>query len=84
MTEHERFCQACGMPISGSDANVASNQYCTWCSDADGNLKSWDEAVAGLAAFLDSWQKVGPEEARIRAKRYLTAMPAWAHKADNH
>ena len=32
--------------------------------------------------FLDSWQKVGPEEAQKCAKRYLTAMPAWAHKAD--
>ena len=42
----------------------------------------WEEAVSGLANFLDSWQKVGPEEAQKRAKRYLTAMPAWAHKAD--
>jgi len=49
---------------------------------ATGNLKSWEEAVSGLASFLDSWQKVGPEEAQKRAKRYLTAMPAWAHKAD--
>ncbi|HFT1605441.1 TPA: hypothetical protein ACTXAG_005765, partial [Klebsiella oxytoca] len=47
-----------------------------------GNLKPWEEAVSGLASFLDSWQKVGPEEAQKRAKRYLTAMPAWAHKAD--
>jgi hypothetical protein len=82
MSQHERFCQACGMPISDRDANSASEQYCTWCSDADGNLKPWDEAVAGLAEFLDSWQKVGEEESRKRAKRYLTAMPAWAHKAD--
>ncbi|HHL0411283.1 TPA: hypothetical protein ACQZ9C_005506, partial [Klebsiella pneumoniae] len=47
-----------------------------------GNLKSWEEAVSGLAAFLDAWQKVGVAESRKRAKRYLTAMPAWAHKAD--
>lgn len=33
--------------------------------------------------FIDSWQKVGPEEAHKRAKRYLTAMPAWAHKAES-
>ncbi|WP_407257386.1 hypothetical protein [Klebsiella pneumoniae] len=50
--------------------------------DSDGNLKSWEEAVSGLAAFLDAWQKVGVAESRKRAKRYLTAMPAWAHKAD--
>ncbi|HBL7233318.1 hypothetical protein BSQ79_18360 [Serratia marcescens] len=82
MEQNERFCQACGMPISERDVNVASEQYCAWCSDADGNLKPWEEAVNGLAEFLDSWQKVGSEEARKRAKRYLTAMPAWAHKAD--
>ncbi|MGG2077042.1 zinc ribbon domain-containing protein [Lelliottia nimipressuralis] len=82
MSQHEQFCQACGMPISERDVNIASEQYCAWCSDAEGNLKPWDEAVNGLAEFLDSWQKVGPEEAKKRAKRYLTAMPAWAHKAD--
>ena len=38
---------------------------------------------AGLAEYLDSWQKVGPVESRKRAMRYLTAMPAWAHKAED-
>lgn len=82
MTQHERFCQACGMPMSAPDAQGSSDKYCAYCSDSDGHLKSWDEAVSGLAAFLDSWQNVGEEESRKRAKRYLTAMPAWAHKAD--
>lgn len=84
MTQHERFCQACGMPMSAPDALGASDTYCAYCCDADGNLKPWEEAVSGLAGFLDSWQKVGPEESRKRAKRYLTAMPAWAHKADEN
>ena len=82
MTQHERFCQACGMPMSAPDAQGASDKYCAYCSDSDGNLKSWEEAVSGLAAFLDAWQKVGVAESRKRATRYLTAMPAWAHKAD--
>ena len=81
MTQHERFCQACGMPMSAPDAQGASDKYCAYCSDSDGNLKSWEEAVSGLAAFLDAWQKVGVAESRKRAKRYLTAMPAWAHKS---
>ncbi|HIE6135097.1 TPA: zinc ribbon domain-containing protein [Escherichia coli] len=83
MSQHEQFCQACGMPISAPDAHSASDQYCAYCSDSNGNLKPWEEAVSGLASFLDSWQKVGPEEAHKRAKRYLTAMPAWAHKAES-
>ncbi|MEV9295253.1 hypothetical protein AB0173_21285 [Klebsiella quasipneumoniae] len=64
-----------------TDAQSASDKYCAYFSDSNGNLKPWEEAVSGLASFLDSWQKVGPEEATKRAKRYLTAMPAWAHKA---
>ncbi|WP_145533470.1 zinc ribbon domain-containing protein [Yersinia alsatica] len=83
MSQQEQFCQACGMPMSAADAQGASDKYCAYCSDAEGHLKSWEEAVSGLAELLDSWQKVGPEEARKRAKRYLTAMPAWAHKADD-
>ncbi|MCL7688368.1 hypothetical protein M8363_17765 [Klebsiella quasivariicola] len=68
--------------MSAPDAQGASEKYCAYCSDSDGNLKSWEEAVSSLAGFLDSWQKVGKEESRKRAIRYLTAMPAWAHKAD--
>lgn len=40
MTQHERFCQACGMPMSAPDAQGASDKYCAYCSDSDGNLKS--------------------------------------------
>lgn len=54
MTQQERFCQACGMLMSAPDAQGASDKYCAYCSDADGNLKSWEEAISGLAGFLDS------------------------------
>jgi len=66
--------------MSAGEAKSASEEYCAWCCDSEGKLKSWEDAVSGLAEFLDSWQKVGPAEARKR--RYLTAMPAWAHKAE--
>lgn len=83
MPTFDQFCEACGVPMSVMDQPSASDKYCHYCSDKDGNLKPWEEALAGTAEFLDSWQHVGPEEARKRAKRYLTAMPAWAHKADD-
>ncbi|MCG2921983.1 hypothetical protein KZ305_28260, partial [Escherichia coli] len=57
MSQHEQFCQACGMPMSAPDAHSASDQYCAYCSYSNGNLKPWEEAVSGLASFLDSWQK---------------------------
>lgn len=39
MSQHEQFCQACGMPMSAPDAHSASDQYCAYCSDSNGNLK---------------------------------------------
>ena len=57
MTQHERFCRACGMPMSAPDAQGASDKYCAYCSDSDGNLKSREEAVSGLAAFLDAGKR---------------------------
>lgn len=61
MTQHERFYPACGMPMSAPDAHSASDHYCAYCSDGDGNLKFWEEAVSVLASFLDSWRRVGTE-----------------------
>ncbi|WP_312686935.1 zinc ribbon domain-containing protein [Kosakonia sp.] len=81
MSHSEQFCHSCGMPLSAPDARGPSDHYCAYCTDSEGNLKSWEEAVAGLAQYLDSWQNVGIEEARKRAIRYLTAMPAWADRA---
>lgn len=82
MSYTEQYCHSCGMPLSAPDARGASDNYCAYCTDSNGNLKSWDEAVSGLAQYLDSWQNVGTEESRKRAVRYLTSMPAWAHKAE--
>ncbi|SCC65260.1 zinc ribbon domain-containing protein [Kosakonia oryziphila] len=81
MSYTEQHCQSCGIPLSAPEARGTSDKYCTYCTDSEGNLKSWDDAVSGLAEYLDSWQKVGNEEARKRAIRYLTSMPAWADRA---
>ncbi|EHT05189.1 hypothetical protein HMPREF9694_05514 [Klebsiella michiganensis] len=55
MSQHEQFCQACGMPMSAPDAHSASDHYCAYCSDSNGNLKPCSKAIEG---FLDCWQKV--------------------------
>ena len=62
----------------------ASDQYCAYCSDSNGNLNPSEEAVSGFGQLPLTGKKVGPEEATKRAKRYLTAMKISlpAHKAD--
>ena len=57
MEQNERFCQACGMPISERDVNIASEQYCAWCSDAEGNLKSWARPLMAWLSFSTHGKK---------------------------
>lgn len=51
MTQHEQFCQACGIPMSAPDAQGASEKYCAYCSDSDGNLKSWKRRYPAWRGF---------------------------------
>ncbi len=41
MTQHKWFNQACGMAMYSTDAHSASDKYCAYCSDSNGNLKHW-------------------------------------------
>ena len=56
MSQHEQFCQACGMPMSAPDAHSASDQYCVM-QRQQRQSQTLEEAVFGLASFLDSLQK---------------------------
>lgn len=75
MTQHEKVLRACGMPMSAPDAQGASDKYCAYCSDSDGNLKSGKRPYP-VWRLSRRPQKVGVAESRKQAKRYLTAMPA--------
>lgn len=76
----EKFCESCGMPMKeakeygGGDVN---NKYCVYCSDAEGNLKSFEEIFAGMKQFAISSLGVHEEEAEKIAKENMSKMPAW-------
>ena len=64
-------CQSCGMPIE-------SGQYCEYCTDAEGNLQSFDERFHAMV----SWQaKRNPTDSPEKIERdtlaYMAKMPAW-------
>ncbi|MBK5071728.1 hypothetical protein I2492_01690 [Budviciaceae bacterium CWB-B4] len=80
MLENEKICLSCSMPLSFPEAKGPSDIYCVHCTDKNGNLILWEDAIAGTAAYLDSWQNVGLEESRRRAILYLSAMPAWTDR----
>ncbi len=75
----DKFCFSCGMPLSMPGAKGVSEDYCAYCTDSKGNLKSQDEVKAGLAQWLQQWQAgIDQGKALERAAHYMKAMPAWA------
>lgn len=72
----QKFCQSCGMPIQGESGN-----WCQYCKDENGQLKSREAVREGIAAWLQMFTP-DPEQVDFqkRAEAYLNAMPAWAGK----
>lgn len=74
-----KFCHSCGAPLNTPGMKGKSDDYCAYCSDENGKLKSKDEVVSGIKDWFLSWQpNINEETAQKRAEAYLNAMPAWA------
>jgi len=74
-------CMSCGMPMTkledfggGNPANI----YCVHCSNPDGSLKSYDEALKGMVNFMVMTQNMDRETAEKAAREYMSKMPAWS------
>lgn len=64
-------CQSCGMPIE-------SGHYCAYCTDADGNLQSFDERFQAMVGWQARRNPGDPIEKIERdTLAYLATMPAW-------
>jgi hypothetical protein len=73
-------CISCGMPLRTNEDHAASDpakDYCRHCARADGSLKSYDEALAGMAGFLQKTQGLDEGVALSSAKAMMAKMPAW-------
>ena len=76
----DKFCHSCAAPLSGEFKGLAEN-YCKYCSDEHGSLKSREEVRRGVAEWFKGWQPdLDDEKALARADAYLDAMPAWAEQ----
>jgi len=74
----EKFCHSCASPLSGEFKGAAEN-YCKYCSDEKGNLKSREAVQRGIAEWFKSWQpNLDEKKALQRAATYMKSMPAWA------
>lgn len=64
-------CESCSMPIE-------TGRYCVHCTDADGNLQSFDERFERMVG----WQaRRHPDQSREQLEAdtlaYMATLPAW-------
>jgi wobble nucleotide-excising tRNase len=64
-------CESCGMPIE-------TGRYCSYCTDENGALQSFDERFARMTAWQE---RRHPDATRQEIERqtldYMATMPAW-------
>jgi hypothetical protein len=74
-----KFCNSCGMPLSGEQGKYIRGPFCIYCSDENGKLYPREIVQKGIAEWL---KQISPENASAdymkRAGYYMKAMPAWA------
>ncbi len=73
-------CISCGMPMRSTEEFAMGDRtksYCCYCSRPDGTMRSYDEALAGMSAFLHRTQGIDEGAARDLAKAMMAKLPAW-------
>jgi hypothetical protein len=75
----DKFCHSCAAPLSMPDFKGPAENYCKYCTDDTGKLKSRDEIKKGITEWFKSWQPdIDEQTALNRADAYMKSMPAWA------
>ena len=73
-------CICCGMPMNKKNdfaIGDESKDYCVYCAKEDGSMKSFDEAVEGMAEYMSESEKIDKNFARKKVLEYMKSMPAW-------
>lgn len=73
-------CICCGMPMNKKNdfaMGDESKDYCVYCAKEDGSMKSFDEAVEGMAEYMSESEKIDKNFDRKKVLEYMKSMPAW-------
>ena len=73
-------CICCGIPMNKKNdfaMGDESKDYCVYCAKEDGSMKSFDEAVEGMAEYMSESEKIDKNFARKKVLEYMKSMPAW-------
>ncbi len=76
----KKLCQSCGMILHDAAdfaKHETTSKFCQYCTDKEGSLKSFEEVVKTMTAFLQSTQVLKTRSARKAALAILAKNPAW-------
>ncbi len=74
-----KHCHACAAPLDNPEFKGVADDYCRYCADEKGSLKSREEVKNAITGWFMEWQpEVTAKVAQQRAEHYLQSMPAWA------
>ncbi len=77
----DKFCQSCAAPLGMPEFKGPAADYCKYCTDPAGKLKTKGEVQQGIAHWFQTWQpNLNEQVALTRAAFYMKSMPAWAEK----
>lgn len=77
-------CIACGMPMTKPEDHAMgdpSRDYCLHCARPDGTMRSYEEALEGMTAFMMRSQGLAESAARAAVVQALSRLPAWKDQA---
>lgn len=75
-----KTCIACGMPMEKAEDFAGSDQskdYCLHCAKDDGTMRSYEETLLGMTAFIVNSQGLDESAAKETAKTMMANLPAW-------
>jgi hypothetical protein len=79
-----KSCIACGMPLEKPEDHALgdpSKTHCRHCARPDGSLRSYEEAVEGMAGWMMRTQGLDAGVARKLAIETMATLPAWRDRA---
>ncbi len=76
-----KLCHSGAAPLGTPDFKGPAENYCKYCTDAAGKLKSPEEIQNGIAQWFKGWQpNLDDKKTLERAGFYMKSMPAWAEE----
>jgi hypothetical protein len=76
----EKFCQACGMPLTKKEDFAGGDEtadFCLYCVKADGTVKSCEEIFAGGVQFFMSQIGDDRQLAEKITRKNMSRQPYW-------